>query len=325
MDEALTYDDVLLVPQYSELTSRSEADPRTKLGALELKIPILSANMDTITGHRMAELLGEEGAAGVLHRYAPSADILKKVLLLGLAGLPSIPSVGVKGEDYEAAEEYRKLTDHVCLDIAHGDSVNALRMVHHLVKLDFKTIIAGNIATVDGALRLAGAGANVLKVGIGPGSVCTTRLVTGHGYPQFSAVQKIAARFKTFDVQIIADGGLKSSGDIVKALAVGAHAVMTGSLFAGCPETPSRALYRGMASHEAQVDWLGKVNNVAPEGIQIPVVPRQSAKEVLAQLAGGIRSGMSYSGARTLKELRENAEFVRVTSNGVIENGTRKP
>ncbi len=333
--EALTFDDVLLVPQHSDLESRKQADSSTRIGALELKIPIVSANMDSITGLKMAVALGETGGAGILHRFEKDETLLWWVQELQSQGLPAIPSVGVKAADTVLAKKYRYYTEHICLDIAHGDSLQAVEMVKVLKSLDFKTIIAGNVATLQGAHRLVKAGANVIKVGIGPGSVCQTRGITGHGLPQLQAILDVCSEKHRFYIdnsytsfQVIADGGMRNSGDIVKALGAGAHCVMTGSLFAGCAETPvtgPQNTYRGMASKEAQESFRGHVSNGTPEGISMNVPMKGSAKEVLETLAGGIRSGLSYSGCRTLKEFRENAIFVRVTANCKTENGTRQP
>lgn len=325
-EEGLTYDDVLLVPQYSELSSRMEADTSTVLGGLNLKIPILSANMDTVTGLRMAQVLATGGAAGVLHRYADKEEIISWIQPLMAMGLYAIPSVGVSEKDRLFIEELWALgVEHICIDIAHGHSKVGIETTKIAAALGFKTIIAGNVATADGVRDLANAGANVIKVGVGPGSACSTRIVTGHGVPQLSAVLECATKAKELGVCIIADGGLKNSGDIAKALAAGAQAVMTGSLFAGCNETPHGTKeYRGMASEAAQLAFRGKVNNDAPEGVLIEAPDRGSALDVLNRLAGGIRSAMSYSGVTNLKDFRENAIFRKCSANTVIENAPRQ-
>lgn len=321
--EALTFDDVLLVPQHSDVESRSEVDTTTQVGGLTLKVPIFSANMDTITGLEMAEAMSDAGGAGVLHRYQHPDAILAALRVLKQADRVAIPSVGIHYDDKVAAKHYRDLTRHICVDVAHGDTKATLQMVDFLRNtLGYDTVIAGNVVTLQAAKRLEKAGANVIKVGVGPGSVCTTRSVTGHGYPQFSAIMEIAGA-GCYDV--IADGGLKSSGDIVKALAAGADAVMTGSLFAGCPECPGDGEYRGMASAEAQIEFRGRISNRAAEGVAVRVGKKSPTNVVMAELAGGIRSGFSYSGARTLEELQEVAQFVKVSPNTVVENGVRWP
>ena len=326
MKEALTFNDVLLVPQYSTLKSRSEANPETTLGELTLKVPFLSANMSTISGLRMAQAMGRFGGAAILHRYTSFDTIYSWVMSLVNEGLPAIPSIGVSDIDREYAEDLSVITPHICVDIAHADSVMAEEMVSYCKGLGFKTIIAGNVCTYGGALRLIQAGANVVKCGTGSGSICSTRTVSGHGFPQLSAIMETSRVREVYpDVAIIADGGLSSSGDIVKALAAGASAIMSGSLFAGYDEAENPAVYAGMASAVIQMSHHGKVNNNAPEGVAFGVDPKGPVLSQLELLLGGVRSGMSYSGARTLAELQENAEFVRVTSNTVIENGTRAP
>ena len=336
--EYLTFDDVLIEPGYSDLASRKEADTSVTLGeTLKLDVPILSANMDTITGPEMAYAMGKAGGAGVLHRYEDASKIYQWVD--GLKGVPRIPSVGLGLQQMTHAQMYRELTDSICLDVAHGNTRQVVENIKTLKKMDYKNIIAGNVATTDGVYRLAEAGANIVKVGIGPGSVCTTRLVTGVGVPQLSAIIRCSRWGNTYRAgwpHIIADGGLKTSGDIVKALAAGADAVMSGHFFAGCQEVPGVAKhhnqttygvlkveYRGMASRDAQMEFKGHVGNENPEGVSKMVKVNGYAADVMKELAGGLRSGMSYVGARNLKELRENAVFIKVSSNTRHENGTR--
>lgn len=321
--KTLTFDDVLLVPQYSEIDSRSEIDTSTKIGGLKLRVPIISANMDTITGVEMAEAMGQSGGAGILHRYQKADQVVSSLRLLKEVGEPGIPSVGVQVDDKAKARTYRDFTRHICVDVAHGDTKATMEMVDFLRNtLGYDTVIAGNVVTLEAAKRLEKAGANVIKVGVGPGSVCTTRSVTGHGYPQFSAIMEIAGA-GCYDV--IADGGLKNSGDIVKALGAGAAAVMTGSLFAGCPETLGGTEYRGMASPEAQIEFRGRISNRMAEGVAVKVPVKSPVAVVMAELAGGVRSGFSYSGARNLQEFQECATFVKVSPNTTVENGIRWP
>lgn len=318
--EGLTFDDVLLVPQFSELTSRSQADISTQIGGLNLKVPIISANMDTVTGFEMAVAMGLAGGAGVLHRYKTPDEIIDWLKMLRGSGFPAIPSIGVQDIDHRSAVIYREYTDAICIDIAHGDSRQMLEMVKFCDGEGYNTIIAGNIVTKKAAEMLYQAGANVLKVGVGPGSVCTTRIVTGHGYPQLSAIENVAN--SAHDAYIIADGGIRNSGDIVKALAMGADAVMIGGLFAGCNETPfiNGGVYRGMASAEAQIDFKGKVSNNTAEGVSMKALAKGSVNNVLDGLVGGIRSGLSYSGAKNIPQLQTVAQFVRITSNGLTES-----
>lgn len=357
MKEALTFDDVLLIPQYSVLGSRKEADTSTRISGMGLTIPVVSSNMDTITEDKMAIRMYQLGGLGILHRYAKTEDVIawiKNIKESTHHGGFAVPSVGVKKEDLELADRYLDVTrDAICVDIAHGDSEQAIEMVFALKERGWKHIIAGNVATFDGALRLIMAGATTIKVGVGPGSLCTTRIVTGHGVPQLTAIMDCAEVKKSFpEVTIIADGGIRNSGDAVKALAAGADAVMLGGMLAGTDETPGDLeynfkvefynagyqitptpavfinppqpmvkRYRGMASRDAQVGWRGSVSNDAPEGEAMVVPVKGPVEFVVNELVGGIRSGMSYSGSRTLKEFHKKAQFVKVTSNAVRENG----
>lgn len=323
--EAFTFSDVLLVPQRSDLQTRSDADVSTMVAGWKLDHPIISANMDTVTDLNMAVAMGESGGMGILHRFQPVRATIDSLKRLNQFGLPAVPSVGVGDDSVAAAKQYREFTHTICLDVAHGHSYQAGKMVRFLSRDLGFTVIAGNVCTLEGALFLREAGAEVVKVGVGCGAICQTRGVTGHGFPQLSAILDVAAKAEENDYKVIADGGITGSGDIVKALAAGAHAVMVGSLFAGCPETPNPEIYRGMASAESQMAHKGFVSNDAPEGVSFEVAPKPPVKEVLKQLCGGIRSGMSYSGVRTLRQLRKEAIFVKVTGNTVIENSTRKP
>lgn len=247
-------------------------------------------------------------------------------------------AIGVKsGEFKRAAGLISADVDVLVLDIAHGHSDNAVDMLTQL-RAEFDDtlrIIAGNVATPEGVRELVDAGADAVKVGVGPGSICITRVVTGFGVPQLTAVSECARAAREVGVPIIADGGIRNSGDMTKALAAGAHSVMIGSMFAGTRESPGRVVRkqgrrykvtRGMASLEATInrpdtnsdrDW----NQIVAEGVEAMVPYRGSVVEVLHQLVGGLRSGMSYAGGFTLEELHENAEFMRVTSAGRQESG----
>lgn len=318
----LTFDDVLLVPQYSELASRAEADISTRLGNITLKVPIVSANMDTVTETTMAIAMGESGGLGILHRYASEEAIIKSCKDIIMMGYEAVPSVGVMPEDVKKAISYKEFTNSICLDVAHGDSKAVVAMILELKKEGYVNIIAGNVATGDGALRLYDVGANIIKVGVGPGSVCTTRIVTGHGVPQLTAIEDVYKRFSRLDnkAYIIADGGIRHSGDIVKALAAGADAVMIGGLLAGTNQSPNKGVYRGMASSEAQMDFKGKVGNGTAEGVSVKIQAKGSVYEIIHQLSGGIRSGLSYSGCKNIEELQKYAIFMTITANGLAES-----
>jgi IMP dehydrogenase len=322
---ALTFDDVLLVPQYSDISSRKKVDISTDLLGALFSIPICSANMDTITEATMAIEMYKLGGLGFLHRYAGHEAILQWLREIETADAIAIPSIGIKSEDFEYALKYAEYGSlAVNVDIAHGDSEHMIKMVKNLHKEGIY-VVAGNVATFEGALRLMDAGAKVIKVGIGPGSLCTTRIVTGHGVPQLTAIESCAQLKKSYNVKIIADGGIRSSGDCVKALAFGADMVMVGSLFAGARETPgecvnNRKAYRGMASRSARSLFEKIDTTYVPEGESKFVDSKGNVKDIVNQLTGGIRSGFSYSGAHNLKQLQKNCSYVIVTNNGVIEN-----
>jgi IMP dehydrogenase len=335
------YDDVLLVPQYSSIESRVQVSLKTQVGEFSLDLPIISANMDSVTEVAMAKAMSTQGGLGILHRYADVPVV--KSWIRELYGFNYALSVGVKRDDYLAAEIYKSCgVNAICIDIAHGDSKMACDMVSHCESLGFGTIIAGNVATASGACRLYDAGANVIKVGVGPGSVCITRTVTGCGVPQLTALMDVNDIFRNRGyefvgrpVQIIADGGIRYSGDIVKALAAGADCVMLGSLLAGTAESPGNMVkwqgrtfkeYRGMGSLKAMRKGAGdrygqnSSGKLVPEGVEARVPFKGPLADVVFQLMGGLRSGMGYVGAGTLDDLRAKARFVRITAGGLKES-----
>lgn len=329
----LTYDDVLLVPQHSSGNSRSSVGLSTRLGNLHLDIPFVSANMDTVTEVEMAIAMGKLGGLGILHRYADAATVLRWIRDIKAAGGEAVPSVGTKLEDLDTAELYlSEGVNAICVDVAHGHADTVAATVSALKKLGVGTVIAGNVATAEGARFLIQAGADVVKVGVGPGSMCTTRLVTGHGVPQLTAVLECAEVAGEYGKYIIADGGIRHPGDAVKAIAAGAHAVMLGGMLAGTDETPGewlsigdglsrKKVFRGMASAAAQTSFRGSVSNGVPEGETTLVDSRGPVSEVVGIMVGGLRSGLTYHGAATLGDLHEYAEFVEVSGNTLHENG----
>ncbi|MFL5733128.1 MAG: IMP dehydrogenase [Chloroflexia bacterium] len=471
---ALSYDDILLVPLRSSITSRRQVDTSTRLSRnLALQIPIVAANMDTVTESAMAIELARQGGVGIVHRFLPieeeaaevrkvkraesfvitqpytvspevtvefarnimdqrdvgglvvmneqeqlvglisardvrfvrnpdllvqdvmtprqdlitaPADIsleeaqdvfnkhkIEKLPLLDgkhVVGLITAKDLAREGDHPQAARDKRGRlivgaaigvigdvmeragalleagADVLVVDVAHGHSDAVIEIVRQLKeRWPDVDVVGGNVATAEGALDLIEAGADAVKVGVGPGSTCTTRLVTGAGVPQFSAVLECAAVCREAGVPVIADGGIKASGDITKALAAGASTVMLGGLLAGTDESPGQTVtrrgqryktYRGMASlgataarrkreielsgvHQQEDDeWLSQV---VPEGVEAMVAYRGPVREVLIQLVGGLRSGMSYSNARTIEELWQNARFRRITPAGLRESG----
>jgi IMP dehydrogenase len=335
MREGLTFDDVLLVPSYSEIESRADISLAQNFLDLKLELPILSANMDFVTGGEMAKTMFQNGGLGILHRFHDSHEALRDDVRAHVLPLPTplIPSLGTRDIDlsYKTLETICEIrTPHaVCVDVAHGEHSKVLGLISRLKADNFK-VIAGNVATGTGYLRLAEAGADAIKVGIGPGSVCTTREVTGVGVPQLSAIMDIVEKRSAWynkGPAIIADGGIKNSGDIVKALAAGADVVMLGNLLAGSPECPGEVRvgpdnsrwrpYRGQSIFGVNGD------KYVPEGVSGWIKEKPPVAETLSKLAGGIRSGMSYVGARNLHELRENVEFIKVSQATHIESGTR--
>ena len=474
--KGLTFDDVLLIPQKSGITSRGTVDTSTRLtDKIRINIPILSANMDTVTEAGMAIAMANAGGIGIIHRFmsieqlvkqvnkvkraqavmvenpycinisvsiAKAREVMRRFSVGGLivtddtgrvegiltsrdvnlapdesAGIQTVmtsrehlvavgpqysieearkllfahrieklpvinqdgtihglitskdvlkpmrnpnaaldtkgrllvgAAIGVSGGELERAEELIKAgADVLVMDIAHGHADHCLKVVNDLTsKYPSAQIIAGNVASREGARDLAAAGANAIKVGIGPGSICTTRIVTGFGVPQLTAIMDSAMGISDarVDIPLIADGGIQKAGDLVKSLAAGAESVMIGSLFAGTEEAPGNPVIRdgtkvkvvrGMASLGANLsrkavdkgqdesaedseDWM----KVVPEGVEAVVPYRGNVGEVLHQLVGGLRSGLSYGGASTIKELQNKAEFIEITNAGLRESGS---
>ena len=338
----LTYDDVLLVPKKSSISSRKQVELATSLTSnITLQIPVVGANMDTVCESAMAIKLAQMGGIGIIHRFMPAKKHAKEIekvknrnenFLVGAA-------VGVENSDIKdrSKECVAAGVDVFVLDIAHGHSDHAIDSIKFLKNTyPEKDIIAGNVATLQGTEDLAKAGADAIKVGVGPGGVCTTRLVAGVGVPQLTAIME-AANADT-DVPIIADGGIKNSGDIAKAIAAGADTVMIGSLLAGTKESPGEVelVYgslvkrvRGMASLEASImraerngeeledDYFA---HRSPEGVESCVPYSGEAAKIVTNLMGGLKSAMSYLNAKNFDTFRANASFIRVTGAGIIEN-----
>ncbi len=341
-ETALTFQDVLLEPQYSEIQSRSEVILETWITPLRtLKIPIIAANMDTICESKMAIAMGQLGGMGVIHRYMDYEKQVKEVAKTALVlhdatSIPIAAAIGVKnGVVEQAIKLVAAGADIIVIDVAHGHHKTVVELLTTLKTLDLTAqdidrtpveFIVGNVASYDGVYTLFSNGADTVKVGVGAGSICSTRTVTGHGMPQLLAIAIAALAANSFNRPIIADGGFKNSGDIVKALAVGANTIMTGYLLAGTDETPGRESYeskeyRGMASREAQRDFYGNDPD-APEGVVTRVAIKGSVGATIKNLIAGIKSGLSYSGASNLEELRTKGSFVHISNNAYLESLT---
>lgn len=326
----LTFDDVLITPKKSEVRSRRDPSLRTRITKTKfIDNPIISANMDTITEAEMAVAMGKLGGLGIIHRFMTIDEQVNVVQSTKEAGIKLISaSIGVGDDFKERSERLVKAGCHILtIDIAHGHSIQMIETMKWM-KDQFPDVelIAGNIATADAAKDLIEAGASAIKVGIGPGSMCTTRIITGCGLPQLSAIALCAEVARSYDTPVIADGGIKTSGDIVKALAAGADTVMLGSMLAGTIETPGeikngRKQYRGMASKAAQVSWRGGVpTGMAPEGESTLVTVKGHVQNVIQELSGGIRSGMSYINASSVAEISQNTLFIEMSPNGIVES-----
>jgi IMP dehydrogenase len=335
MRRSICFDDVLLEPKFSDIRTRKEINLSTVLTPRtgdSLSLPILSAPMDTVTGEEMAVAMYRAGGLGVLHRYntiEEQAALAKKVVELDQATRFGA-AIGIT-DKYEsrACAMYDEGCRVFCLDVAHGHHELMRRALVRLRDVfgDEVHLMAGNVATLAAFNDLSDWGADSIRVGVGGGSICSTRVQTGHGVPTLQSV--IDCSRSDRDTSLIADGGIKNSGDMVKALAAGADMVMCGSLLAGTLETPGivlrsdtgaapRKIYRGMASREAQKAWRGKVGSI--EGVSTTVAVKGSVSDVLHDLEWGIRSGLSYSGARNIPQLQASAKFIEQTSSAQTES-----
>lgn len=323
---AYSLDDVMLIPQYNPITSRLDVDLSTVLTKnLLLKVPIMATNMATVTEVPMAKALYDNGGVGALHRFMDIKDQIKMVQDLKNGGVnPIVASIGVGDKEYIRAIELDQAgADAILIDVAHAHSSMVDEQLYKLKSVGIETIV-GNVATYDGAMHLLNSGADALRVGIGGGKNCTTRLVTGHGFPNLSALiqaanarEEYCNRNATY-VPIIIDGGIKNSGDIVKALYFGADVACMGNMFAGTDESPGDILetehgvfkkHYGLSSKDAMdIHKGGKRSGIAPEGITTMVPYKGSVVPIIEDLIGGIRSGLTYSGAKDIMEFRDKGK-----------------
>ena len=355
--KGLTFDDVLLIPAESHVLP-NEVKLDSKLAPnLQLHIPLISAGMDTVTEGNMAIAMAENGGLGVIHKnLSIEAQVEEVKKAKGKTVDPNLPhlavdkqgrlltaaAVGVTSDTFERAESLLEAgADAIVIDTAHGHSAGVLRKIKEIREhFPNATLIAGNVATGEGTAALFDAGVDVVKVGIGPGSICTTRIVAGVGVPQITAIYDAASVAQKYGKKIIADGGIKYSGDVVKALAAGGNAVMLGSMFSGTTEAPGTIFtnegkqfksYRGMGSVGAMSQQHGssdryfqggvnEANKLVPEGVEALVPYKGDVSNIIYQIDGGLRAGMGYVGAGTIEELIENSQFVQITNAGLRES-----
>ena len=338
--DSLTFDDVTLVPQYSSILP-TDAITNCKLSKnLNLQIPLISSAMDTVTESKMSIAISKSGGIGVIHRnlaiqkqVAEVQKVKRKNYIVGAA-------IGVNEKDLERAEELSRIkTDLIVIDTAHGHTKKVLNMIRKIKKkLKNSTLCVGNIATGKAAKFLADNGVDIVKVGIGPGSICTTRLVAGIGVPQLSAIMDVKKALKKYKTKIISDGGIKFSGDLAKAIAAGADAIMIGSLFSGTTESPGKIIkykgklyknFRGMGSvgamNAGSADRYYQKKNkdvtkYVPEGVEGMVKYKGPVKEIIYNLIGGLKSSMGYMGAKSITDLQKKGHFIKISKAGFYES-----
>ena len=328
---SLSFDDVLLEPKYSNIESRKEIDISTKLGELGLSLPIVSSPMDTVTETDMLRAMDSHGGLGVAHRYNDIQDqcsMIKGAKRKTPSATNVAAAIGVSGDYIERATALFDAGARVlCLDIAHGHHIlmkNALKELRNIFGNEVH-LMAGNVATLRGFNDLSDWGADSIRVGIGGGSICSTRIMTGHGIPTFQSILDCARSDR--DASIIADGGIRTCGDIAKAIAAGADAVMLGSMLSGTDESPGEIFrvdgmpfktYRGMASKEAQLQWRGHVSS--EEGVAYRSPYKGPVSVTLDLIKKSLKSSFSYSGVKNLKEFQYNSLFTKITQSGMAES-----
>lgn len=362
-DIGLTFDDVLLLPSYSDFT-RAEIDLSANFTRkIKLSIPLVSSPMDTVTESKLAIALAKLGGIGIIHRNLTIEDQAKEVEIVKNKKLLVGAAIAGKNFEERAKALVNSKIDVIIIDSAHGFTKTIIKAVKLLKKTYPKLeIVAGNVATYDGARGLIKAGVDGLRVGMGPGAICTTRIISGMGVPQITAIMETVRAARSANskqtVPIIADGGIKYSGDIVKALAAGASTVMMGSFFASALEAPGKIIklsekqvprrfrsvfkteknkyvfkeYRGMGSIGAMTkgtkikseeEFHGKDYNdriLVAEGVEGLVPIKGTINEIVGQVLGGLRSGMCYVGAINIESLWKKASFIRITQASLIES-----
>lgn len=346
IEQGLTFDDVLLLPQYSEILPKDVDTTSFLTRKIKLKIPLLSSAMDTVTESDMAIALAKHGGIGIIHKSLTISGQAEEIIKVKKCDSSFLVGAAVGTSD-DTKERVKTLVDSgvdvIVVDTAHGHSKKVIDVIIW-IKENYSSlqVIGGNIATYKAAKALVKAGVDAVKVGIGPGSICTTRIVSGVGVPQITAIKNVADALKSTDVKLIADGGIKFSGDIVKAIAAGADTVMMGSMFAGTLESPGEIIldkntgkqyksYRGMGSIGAMASSQSskdryfqhdtkEAEKLVPEGIEGRLDYKGSVEPIIYQLVGGLRSGMGYLGAKNFQELYDKSEFVQLTAAGMQES-----
>lgn len=341
MREALTFDDVLLVPHYSEHSPSKVSTEVFLTKKIKLGIPLLSAAMDTVTESAMAIALAQAGGLGIIHKNMTAQQQAAEVKKVKARKLLCGAAISIGADDIARAELLAAAgADVIVTDVAHGHYYKVAEIIKTLKKKIGRRVVlvGGNIATGDAARALIKAGADVVKVGVGPGSICTTRIIAGIGVPQLTAIIDVVNVARKTKTPVIADGGIKYSGDFVKALAAGATAAMVGSLLAGTDEAPGKVItikgkkfkvYRGMGSLDAMQQGSKdrylqgdktKRDQMIAEGVVGHVAYKGSATKVVYQLTGGLRQGLGYCGAKDIATLHRTAEFVRISPAGLKES-----
>ena len=337
--EALTFDDVLLLPRYSNILP-SETDISLNLTKnIKLKTPFLSSAMDTVTESSMAIAMAKSGGIGIIHRNLDIKKQIKEVKKVKRKKLFVGAAIGTNTDDLKRGKLLIDSgVDLIVIDTAHGHSSGVLKSIEKIKKsVGDLQVIAGNVATSDGVKALIDSGVDAVKVGIGAGASCTTRIVAGVGMPQLSGIMNSVDEAKKQNIPVIADGGIRYSGDLSKAIAAGAETVMLGSMLAGMDESPGEFIlfegrqyksYRGMGSLGAMKQGSGdryfqensEATKLVPEGIEGMVPYRGPVRNTIHQLMGGLRSSMGYCGAKDIKDFHKKAQFIQTTTAGIKES-----
>ena len=338
--EALTFDYVLLLPRFSKVLPSETNISLNLTKNIKLSSPFLSSAMDTVTESKMAIAMAKSGGIGIIHRNLNIKKQCQEVKKVKKNNLFVGAAIGTSSEDLNRSKSLiNNGVDLLVIDTAHGHSEKVLKILSKLKKINKRIpVCVGNVATGEAAKKLYNSGADIIKVGIGPGSICTTRMVAGIGVPQITAVREVSRILKGKNIKIISDGGIKFSGDIAKAMAAGADAIMMGSIFAGTEESPGKKfkiknkfykIYRGMGSIGAmsagssnryfQKNYKDK-SKFVPEGVDGRVEYKGSVSKIIYQLKGGLRSSMGYIGAKKLSDIKRNAKFIKITKAGFYES-----